>query len=67
MFWNRPAPIMIEFAMALFISLFLGFVFHESPTDRRSGISDRFGFLLAILVLFQIPLAYLSANRGDLF
>uniref|UniRef100_A0A914C1U4 ABC-2 type transporter transmembrane domain-containing protein n=1 Tax=Acrobeloides nanus TaxID=290746 RepID=A0A914C1U4_9BILA len=66
-FWstlfNRPASVLSELAVALFISLFLGVVFYESPVDRRSGIQDRYGFFLAILVLFQLPLTLIDIHR----
>ncbi|KAI6183984.1 ATP-binding cassette sub-family G member 8 [Aphelenchoides bicaudatus] len=61
LFWhrilNRPLALCWEIALSILLSLLIGWIFFQLPTDRRSGINDRLGFLCTILLVCQIPLA----------
>uniref|UniRef100_A0A1I7YQX6 ABC transporter domain-containing protein n=1 Tax=Steinernema glaseri TaxID=37863 RepID=A0A1I7YQX6_9BILA len=53
--YNRPGDYLFELVLALVLSVVVGFIFYELPTDQRAGIEDRFGALFVSLCLILYP------------
>lgn len=68
LFWNRalnrPLLLFYEVTFSILMSLLIGWIFSKLSSERRSGINDRQGFLCAILLICQIPLALLGTRTG---
>ncbi|TMS35295.1 hypothetical protein L596_002727 [Steinernema carpocapsae] len=61
--YNRPSDYLFEALLALILSVIVGFVFYEIPTNQRAGIDDRFGVLFSVLCLVTCPLTALSTQQ----
>lgn len=68
LFWyrviNRPLSLFYEITFSILMSLLIGWLFLQLTLEQRFGINDRQGFLCAILLICQMPLALLGTRTG---
>nr|CRZ23291.1 BMA-ABCX-1 [Brugia malayi] len=62
-FLNRSWIYFKEPIYAFLISLFVGFIFFQIPTDRYASINARFGFIISMLAICLLPNLFIHIER----